>query len=148
MANKVNMNPDATPMIEAWKAAKEAEKAWAEHRRALEEQIYALHPGLIESLLRTLNASTALSTSATLSDAVNLSDVLKVEQKREIVLDQQAVTTMVATNPTLAGTLFKCTWSPTASRVLFSAMGGNTELSASLRQVVSFKEARPYLTLV
>lgn len=146
MANKIDINPSAATLIESWKAAKEAEKAWVEHRRALEEQIYALHPGLIESLQATLNASTALFVSVMLNSDVG--NVMKVELKRELVLDQQAAATMVANNPTLSGTLFKCTWAPTASRVVFGAMGGNTELAAELRQAVSFKEQRPYLTQV
>lgn len=145
MAHTITLNPDATPMIEAWKAAKEAEKAWAEHRRALEEQIYALHPNLIDSIQATLGASSALSVSASLADPAH-TPVLKVEIKREFVLDQVAVTTLVADFPTLEGTLFKRTWTPTASRALFSALQGNTELSAELRQVVSFKPQRPYLT--
>lgn len=142
MANKIDINPSAVQLIADWDKAKESEKAWAEYRRALEEQIYALHPGLIESLKATLNASTALSVS------VVLGNVMKVELKRELVLDQQAAATMVANNPTLSGTLFKCTWAPTASRVVFGAMGGNTELAAELRQAVSFKEMRPYMTQV
>ena len=142
MANKIDINPSAVQLIADWDKAKESEKAWAEYRRALEEQIYALHPGLIESLKATLNASTALSVS------VMLGSVMKVELKRELVLDQQAASTMVANNPTLSGTLFKCTWAPTASRVVFGAMGGNTELAAELRQAVSFKEMRPYMTQV
>ena len=117
----VTMNPSALTAITAWLAAKDAEKSWQEYRRKLEEQILDLHPGLLESLETELNASQHLSVAAEVGS-------LKVEIKRTADLDQTKIGELIAGHPYLAGVVFKCSWSPVASRSLFAAMNADLSL--------------------
>ena len=136
----VTMNPSALTAITAWLAAKDAEKSWVEYRRKLEEQILDLHPGLLESLQRELDGGTALSVTAELGS-------LKVEVKRSLELDQARVNEVLAHAPYLAGVVFKCSWSPVASRSLFAAMAADGTVAEQIREAVSFKMAKPYFAV-
>ena len=137
----VTMNPSALTAITAWLAAKDAEKSWVEYRRKLEEQILDLHPGLLESLQRELDGGTALSVTAELGS-------LKVEVKRSLELDQARVNEVLAHAPYLAGVVFKCSWSPVASRSLFAAMNADGDVAERIKEAVSFKLAKPYFSPV
>ena len=136
----VTMNPSALTAITAWLTAKDAEKSWQEYRRKLEEQILDLHPGLLESLQRELDGGTALSVTAELGS-------LKVEVKRSLELDQARVNEVLARAPYLAGVVFKCSWSPVASRSLFAAMTADGEVAEQIKEAVSFKLAKPYFAV-
>ncbi len=136
----VNMNPAAVAIMTAWTSAKEAEKSWAEYRRKLEEQILELHPGLLESLQRELDAGTALSVSTGLG-------TMKVELKRTVELNQEKVNKVVEHAPYLAGLVFKRSWSPVASRSLFAAMAPEGEVEEQIRDAVSFRVAKPYFSV-
>lgn len=133
----VTMNPSALTAITAWIAAKDAEKSWAEYRRKLEDQILDLHPGLLESLETELNASQHLSVAAEVGS-------LKVEVKRSLELDQEKVNEVLSHAPYLAGVVFKCSWSPVASRSLFAAMNADGDVAERIKEAVSFKLAKPY----
>lgn len=135
----VNMNPSALTAISAWIAAKDAERSWAEYRRKLETQILDLHSGLLESLETELNASQHLSVAVELGS-------LKIETKRSLELDQERVNEVLAHAPYLAGVVFKCSWSPVASRSLFAAMNADGDVAERIKDAVSFKLARPYFS--
>lgn len=136
----VQLNPSALTAITAWSAAREAEKSWQEYRRRLEDQILDLHPGLLESLETELNASQHLSVAAEVGS-------LKVEAKRSLELDQEKVNEVLAHAPYLAGVVFKCIWSPVASRSLFAAMNAEGGVAERIREAVSFKLAKPYFAV-
>lgn len=136
---KINQNPQSVPLISAWNAAKEAERAWAEHRRSLEEQILALHPGVLEAMEIGLRGSQAMSVSAELG-------TLKVEVKRSAELDQVKLNEVVAEHPYLVGTLLKCTWGLISSRPLFSLLARGDEVSKALAEGIKFKLQRPYFS--
>ena len=133
----VTLNPAAVQTMAAWAAAKDAEKQWAEYRRKLEVQILDLHSGLLESLETELNASQHLSVAVELGS-------LKIETKRSLELDQERVNEVLAHAPYLAGVVFKCSWSPVASRSLFAAMNADGTVAEQIREAVSFKLAKPY----
>lgn len=135
----VNMNPAALTAITAWLSAREAEKSWQEYRRKLEVQILDLHPGLLESLETELNASQHLSVAAELGP-------LRLEVKMTLELDQEKVNEILAHAPYLAGVVFKCSWSPVASRSLFAAINANGTVAEQIREAVSFKLAKPYFS--
>lgn len=137
----VNMNPAALTAISAWIAAKDAERSWAEYRRKLEEQILDLHPGLLESLQRELDASQHLSVAAEVGS-------LKIEVRRSLELDQTKICEILAEAPFLAGVLVKCEWRPVASRSMFGALAGQGEIAEKLKEAVSFKLAKPYFSPV
>lgn len=134
------LNPAAVSIMTAWTSAKEAEKSWAEYRRKLEDQILDLHPGLLESLQHELDAGTALSVTAELG-------TLKLEVKRSLELDQTKVSEVITHAPYLAGLVFKCSWSPVASRSLFAAMAADGEVAEQIREAVSFKLAKAYFAV-
>ena len=133
----VTMNPSALTAITAWIAARDAERSWQEYRRKLEVQILDLHSGLLESLETELNASQHLSVVAEVGS-------LKLEVKRTLELDQEKVSEVLAHAPYLAGLVFKCSWSPVASRSLFAAMNADGDVAERIKEAVSFKLARPY----
>ena len=137
----VTMNPSALTAITSWLSAREAEKSWQEYRRKLEDQILDLHPGLLESLETELNASQHLSVAAEVGS-------LKLEVKRSLELDQEKVNEVLSHAPYLAGVVFKCSWSPVASRSLFAALAGQGEIAEKLKDAVSFKAQKPYFSPV
>lgn len=136
---EIAFNQQAAQLLTAWQSAKDAEKAWTEYRRQVEEQLLALHHDDIEAMEEELNAGTTLSTAAGIG-------TLKLDVKRSIELDQAKVCAILAEAPFLAGVLFKCSWSPVASRSLFAALAGQGEVAEKLKDAVSFKMARPYFT--
>lgn len=133
----VQLNPSALTAITAWLSARDAEHSWQDYRRKLEIQILDLHPGLLESLETELNASQHLSVAAEVGS-------LKIEVKRSLDLDQEKVNEVLAHAPYLAGVVFKCSWSPVASRSLFAAMNADGDVAERIKEAVSFKLAKPY----
>ncbi len=136
----VPVTPELQQLLDAWHQAKEVERSWAEYRRQVEDQILAANPELIASLDSALDSSTALSQSAQIGS-------LKVEAKREAVLDQNQTAHVIAAHPDLWLSLFKATYSVVSSRALFAVMGAQSPVAEAVKGLVSFKKSRPYFSV-
>lgn len=136
----VTPTPEMQQLIDAWYQAKEVEKNWAEYRRNVEDEIFKLNPELIASLDSALDNSTSLSQSAQIGS-------LKVEAKREVVLDQDATAHIIAAHPDLWLSLFKATYSTVSSRALFAVMSAQSPVAEAVKGLVSFKKSRPYFSV-
>ena len=136
----VTPTPEMQQLIDAWYQAKEVEKNWAEYRRNVEDEIFKLNPELIASLESALDNSTSLSQSAQIG-------TLKVEAKREIILDQDQTAHIIAAHPDLWLSLFKAAYSVVSSRALFAVMGAQSPVAEAVKGLVSFKKSRPYFSV-
>lgn len=136
----ITPTPDLQRLLDAWHTSKEGERQWAEYRRQVEDQILQANPELIASLESALDSSTSLSQSAQIGS-------LKVEAKREVVLDQDATAHIIAEHPDLWLSLFKATYSTVSSRALFAVMGAQSPVAEAVKGLVSFKKSRPYFSV-
>lgn len=136
----IPVTPDLQRLLDAWYQAKEVEKNWSEYRRQVEDQILQANPELIASLDSALDNSTSLSQSAQIGS-------LKVEAKREIVLDQDQTAHVIAAHPDLWLSLFKAAYSTVSSRALFAVMGAQSPVAEAVKGLVSFKKSRPYFSV-
>ena len=135
--NTVNVNPAANDLINAWVAAKDCERQWADHRRNIEEQILSLHPHLASDMEELLVRNNALSTSATMGS-------LKIEVKRTIELDQERTAQLIQQHPDLWGTVFRAKYEVTSSKALFGLMATPSPVSEAVSSLLTFKTQRPY----
>lgn len=136
----MTVNPAAHDLINAWVAAKDCERKWAEHRRNLEEQILSLHPNLVAGLEQTLVQNSALSTSVAM-------EALKVEVKRTIELDQDGTAQLIQQHPDLWGTVFRAKYEVASSKALFGLLATPSPVSEAVSKLLTFKSQRPYFAL-
>lgn len=136
----MTVNPAAHDLINAWVAAKDCERQWAEHRRNLEEQILSLHPNLVADLEQTLVQNSALSTSVAM-------EALKVEVKRTIELDQDGTAQLIQQHPDLWGTVFRAKYEVASSKALFGLLATPSPVSEAVSKLLTFKAQRPYFAL-
>lgn len=136
----MTVNPAAHDLINAWVAAKDCERQWAEHRRSLEEQILSLHPNLVADLEQTLVQNSALSTSVAM-------EALKVEVKRTIELDQDGTAQLIQQHPDLWGTVFRAKYEVASSKALFGLLATPSPVSEAVSKLLTFKSQRPYFAL-
>lgn len=136
----MTVNPAAHGLINAWVAAKDCERQWAEHRRNLEEQILSLHPNLVADLEQTLVQNSALSTSVAM-------EALKVEVKRTIELDQDGTAQLIQQHPDLWGTVFRAKYEVASSKALFGLLATPSPVSEAVSKLLTFKSQRPYFAL-
>lgn len=136
----MTVNPAAHDLINAWVAAKDCERQWAEHRRNLEEQILSLHPNLVADLEQTLVQNSALSTSVAM-------EALKVEVKRTIELDQDGTAQLIQQHPDLWGTVFRAKYEVASSKALFGLLATPSPVSEAVSKLLTFKSQRPYFAL-
>lgn len=136
----ITTTPELQQLIDAWYQAKEVEKNWSEYRRQVEDQILQANPELIASLDSALDSSTSLSQAALIGS-------LKVETKREVVLDQDATAHVIAAHPDLWLSLFKATYSTVSSRALFAVMSAGSPVATAVKELVTFKKSRPYFSV-
>lgn len=136
----MTVNPAAHALINAWVAAKDCERQWAEHRRNLEEQILSLHPNLVADLEQTLVQNSALSTSVAM-------EALKVEVKRTIEIDQDGTAQLIQQHPDLWGTVFRAKYEVASSKALFGLLATPSPVSEAVSKLLTFKAQRPYFAL-
>ena len=136
----MTVNPAAHDLINAWVAAKDCERQWAEHRRNLEEQILSLHPNLVAGLEQTLVQNSALSTSVAM-------EALKVEVKRTIELDQDGTAQLIQQHPDRWGTVFRAKYEVASSKALFGLLATPSPVSEAVSKLLTFKSQRPYFAL-
>lgn len=136
----MTVNPAAHDLINAWVAAKDCERQWAEHRRNLEEQILSLHPNLVADLEQTLVQNSALSTSVAM-------EALKVEVKRTIELDQDGTAQLIQQHPDLWGTVFRAKYEVASSKALFGLLATPSPVSEAVSKLLTFKSQQPYFAL-
>lgn len=136
----MTVNPAAHDLINAWVAAKDCERQWAEHRRNLEEQILSLHPNLVADLEQTLVQNSAPSTSVAM-------EALKVEVKRTIELDQDGTAQLIQQHPDLWGTVFRAKYEVASSKALFGLLATPSPVSEAVSKLLTFKSQRPYFAL-
>ena len=138
----IPVTPELQQLLDAWHTSKEGERQWSEYRRQVEDQILQANPELIASLDSALDSSTSLSLSQSA-----LIGTLKVEAKREAVLDQNQTAHVIAAHPDLWLSLFKATYSVVSSRALFAVMGAQSPVAEAVKGLVSFKKSRPYFSV-
>lgn len=136
----LNMTPNAKPLIDEWKAAKENEKGWAAVRKAKEDDLIAEYAKDFDDIVGELESSTSLTTTIQIGD-------LKVTLGSGMSVTQVGATEFLQHYPTMQAILFKQEFKAVAKPILTTITGPESEMSKMLEEIVEFKPKRPGFAL-
>jgi len=138
MSKGLPLKESVIELQKQWFAAKDAEKQWAEYRRAIEAHILSHYSSEAEQFMKELNASDSLSTGVKL-------DRLKITFKRKIVVDQEETAAFCAANPQIATALFKTEFKLANSKAALTYLSGQVR-PANIDKALVIQEDKPYFS--